>query len=236
VDELHLAPLHRLLAGHAASLAQASAVHLALLHNLLTPQVLSPVQAAVAHFAPLHSLLTEQAVSPAHVATVHVALLHSLLTPQLKSSPQDLALHFTLLHTALGDVQSVSTEQRVAELQVTPAPQSLFAAHVMPFFVPDAQVRVHVPLVAPQMPLSQSAALWQTVLVPVEHVPPVHEPLSQAALLWQAAAFVEQVPVAEPVPEPQLAPPSQSALTWQAAPLVPHVPPVQEPLSQAAPL
>jgi len=38
----------------------------------------------------------------------------------------------------------------------------------------------------------------------VEQVPPVHEPLSQAALLWQLAALVEQVPAVAPVPLPQV--------------------------------
>ena len=92
----------------------------------------------------------------------------------------------------------------------------------------------HVPPV--HEPLSQSAILWQMVVMPVEHVPPAHEPLSQVALLWQARAFVEHVPAVEPRPAPQLAPPSQLASVWQAALLVAQVPPVQEPLSQAAPL
>jgi len=51
--------------------------------------------------------------------------------------------------------------------------------------VPNEQV----PRVAPQVPLSQSAFLWQTVVVPYAHVPGValvpdpHELLSQSAFL-----------------------------------------------------
>jgi len=72
-------------------------------------------------------------------------------------------------------------------------------------------VVAHVP--PAQVALSQSVALWQTAVLPIEQVPPVHEPLSQFAALWQAAAFVEQLPSAEPAPEPHATPPSQSELT-----------------------
>lgn len=82
-----------------------------------------------------------------------------MLTPQVKSSPQAFALHFAAVQTAFGDVQSVSTEQADAALHVTPTPQSAFTAQAKPFLRPEAQVREQVLLVAPQMPLSQSAAL-----------------------------------------------------------------------------
>ena len=179
---LHLAPLHSLLTPQALSPAQVATVHLALLQRPLASQLLSPVQAAVGHLAPLHSLLTPQALSPAQVATVHLAplhsllarqvlspvqagpavhfaVLHSLLTPQVRSSPQAFALHFTLVHTAPDEVQSVSTEQADAAPQTTLPPQKALVVQISPLFTPEGQVRVQMPLVAPQMPLSQSAAL-----------------------------------------------------------------------------
>src|SRR6478735_3837723 len=158
--ELHFAPLHSLLTEQALSPAQVAAVHLALLHKLLTPQLLSPVQAAVAHFAPLHTLLTEQAVSPAHVTLVHLALLQRLLAGQpLSPVHAGPALHFTLVHTEPDELQSVSTEHREAAPHTTLPPQKAFVVQARPLLMPEGQVRVQVPLVAPQIPLSQSAAL-----------------------------------------------------------------------------
>lgn len=118
VAALHLAPLHSLLTEQPPSPAQLEAVHFALLQSLLTPQLLSPVHDAVAHLAPLQILVREQPVSPAQLTVAHLALLQSLLTPQDKSSPQAFALHLTLVHTEPEEVQSVSTEQEVAEPQV----------------------------------------------------------------------------------------------------------------------
>jgi len=157
---LHLAPLQSLLAPQALSLAQLSAVHFAPLHVLLTPQPLSPVQVAVPHLAPLHLLVTEQPVSPAQLTVAHLAPLQVLLAPHDKLSPQALVpLHFAL-HTEPEDVQSASMEQAtVALLQVKPAPQVEFAVQTWPIFGPLEQVREQRPLVAPQIPVSQSACL-----------------------------------------------------------------------------
>jgi len=177
-------------------------------------------------------LLAEQALSLVQAGpAVHLAAVHTLLTPQDKSSPQALALHFTLVHTAPEEVQSVSTEQADAAPQTTEPPQKAFVVQIRPLLMPEGQVRVQMPLVAPQIPLSQSAALWQTVAVPVEHVPPPHELLSQSAALWQVVV----VPVEHVPPPHELL--SQSAALWHVVVVpVAHVPPVHEPLSQAAPL
>ena len=156
---LHLAPLHSLLAPQALSLAQLTAVHFAPLHALLTPQPLSPVQVAVPHLAPLHLLDTEQPVSPAQLTVAHLAPLQVLLAPHDKLSPQALVpLHFAL-HTEPEEVQSLSMEQAEAAPQVAPAPQVAFEVQAWPIFAPLEQVREQVPLVAPQMPVSQSACL-----------------------------------------------------------------------------
>ena len=60
--------------------------------------------------------------------------------------------------------------------------------------------------VAPQTPVSHSAAAWQICAL-VLHVPvlPVapHTPVSHSACVWQICAFVEQLPSVAPVPVPQ---------------------------------
>jgi hypothetical protein len=156
---LHLAPLQSLLTPQALSLAQLVAVHLALLHTLLTPQPASAVQAAVPHLAPLHLLDTEQPVSPAQLTVEHLAPLQVLLAPHDKLSPQALVpLHFAL-HTEPEELQSASMEQAEAVEQVKPEPQFAFEVQAWPIFGPLEQVREQVPLVEPQMPVSQSACL-----------------------------------------------------------------------------
>src|SRR6478736_817963 len=155
---VHFALLQSTPLGHWASLAQLAALHLAPLQSLLTPQLPSPVHAAVAHLAPLHVLVREHAVSAAQLTVAHLALLHDLLTAQDRSSPQAFALHFTPVHTEPEEVQSVSTEQAVAVPQVNPLQLEL-ELQVWPIFGPLEQVREQTPLVAPQIPLSQSDAL-----------------------------------------------------------------------------
>src|SRR6478735_8946541 len=159
--ELHFAPLHSLLTEQALSPAQVAAVHLALLQRLLAGQPLSPVHAGPAvHFALLQRLLAGQAESLAQVGlAVHFAAVQTLLTPQAASSPQAFALHFTLVHTEPDELQSVSTEHREAAPHTTLPPQKAFVVQARPLLMPEGQVRVQVPLVAPQIPLSQSAAL-----------------------------------------------------------------------------
>jgi len=108
----------------------------------------------------LHKLLAGQAASLAQVGpAVHFAALQILLTPQARSSPHALALHFTLVHTEPDEAQSVSTEQADAAPHTTLPPQNAFVVQARPLLMPEGHVRVHRPLVAPQIPLSQSPAL-----------------------------------------------------------------------------
>src|SRR5262249_38488409 len=83
LDELHLAPLHELLA-QAVSFAQLLDAHTAPVHDLLLPQVRSSPHDKLEQVAPLHEVL-EQAVSLAQLLDAHVAPLHALLLPQVRS-------------------------------------------------------------------------------------------------------------------------------------------------------
>ena len=68
------------------------------------------------------------------------------------------------------------------------------------------------PVPLPQVPLSQSAPVWQTLVVPLAQIPstaevPVpQEPLSQSVFWWHVPAVVVHVPAVELVPVPQVPP------------------------------